>query len=129
MIKCLKARCHSDLADFRHMFWDCPALTDYWEEVTDTLAEVTDRDLDPTMAYCILHWFPHTVKTKITSKFIDLGLLLAKRLITIRWKDRHAPSTHVWKAELIKWAESEGTLRFQIAARTHSEKALDRVRA
>lgn len=111
------------------MMWSCPLLDSYWEDIAAALAAITDRDIKPTMAHCILHWFPHTSKNKITSKFIDLGLLLGKRNITTHWKATQGPSLARWKAEFIKWAECEGVVRLQLAHRAGSDKAKDGARA
>ena len=64
-----------------HMMWRCPHLASYWEEITDTLAEITLGEALCTPGHCLLHFFPHTAKTKVTSKFQDLALILAKREI------------------------------------------------
>lgn len=111
------------------MMWSCPQLGTYWEEVIDILCRVTNRQIDPNMGACMLHWFPHTNKTKVTSKFLDLGLLLAKRELTKNWKSRQGPNVEHWKAELTKWAASESTVRFQLARRFNSEKALEAAQA
>lgn len=84
----------------------------YWDDIGELLGSITDRRLEFDVSTCLLHWFPHTTKTKVTSKFIDLGLLLAKREIT-HWKSQEGPSIRRWKVELVKWAESEGTIRMQ----------------
>lgn len=72
------------------------------------LSDLTDRELGPTMAHCILHWFPHTSKNKMTRKCIDLGRLLAKRNITSHWKAKQVPTK--WNAEILK---CEGVIRLQ----------------
>lgn len=111
------------------MIWGCPLLASYWTEVVDLLNAVTDRDLGLALGPCVLHWFSHTAKTKITSKFLDMGLLLAKREITMHWKARGAPGVARWKKEFVKWVECDGIVRLQLAKRSGSERALEAARA
>lgn len=92
-------RCNTLGADFSHMMWGCPQLGTYWEEVVALLQDITTRDIKLTIGLCLLHWFPHTTKNKVTSKFIDLGLLLAKREITLHWKAQKDPSFRRWQTE------------------------------
>ncbi|KAJ1200383.1 hypothetical protein NDU88_004207, partial [Pleurodeles waltl] len=39
---------------------------------------------------------------------INIALLLAKRLLTRRWKATTAPTTTQWKAEVMEWGKAEG---------------------
>lgn len=82
MTTALCPRCNKEGADLRHMLWDCPKLLTYWGEVIALVGDITERNVELAPGPCLLHWFPHTSKTKITSKFLDLGLVLAKREIT-----------------------------------------------
>ncbi|XP_078502484.1 uncharacterized protein LOC144757098 [Lissotriton helveticus] len=122
-------RCRTIGADLAHMLWSCSALASYWSMVGDTLKEITGRTLQFDIAVALLHWFPHTPKTRVTSKFIDMGLILAKREITRRWKARVGPTGAKWRTEFLKWAEGESTLRYQLARRQQNEKALDAAQA
>lgn len=107
------------------MFWDCVGLGGYWKEVVELLNHITERTLTPDMGLCLLLWFPHTARMKITSKFIDLGLILAKREITMYWKSVKGASVVRWRAGFLRWARSEGTLRLQQARRSNNDKALE----
>ena len=58
---------------------------------------------------CILH-IQHTHKKNRTiTRFIDLGLLLAKRLITKHWKDEVAGGIEAWRGSMMVWAQAEST--------------------
>lgn len=122
-------RCRLEGAVCIHMFWDCPLLRGFWGEVLAKLTEVTERDLQTTLGVCLLHWFPHTSRNKTTSKFLDLGLVLAKREITSHWKASTAPSVARWLSDFTKWEDCEGTLRLQLARRTDNNKFWESARA
>ena len=91
-----------------HMMWECPHLVSYWVDITDILKEITLREIPCTPAYCLLHWFPRSIKYKVTSRFIDLALILAKREITRNWKARTGTTVLLRKREFIRWADCEG---------------------
>ena len=101
-------RCSVENANFLHMIWNCPHNTDYWQEVSDTLARITERAIPCTPLSCLLHDFSHTAKNKTTSKFLDLALVLALREITRNWKSKRGPQCNKWRDEVIKWATCEG---------------------
>lgn len=122
-------RCREEGADLSHILWSCDRLREYWEEVVACVNHITDRTLTLDMSTCILLWFPHTSRTKVTSKFGDLAFILAKREITLHWKAPGGPNITRWKNTLLKWARSEGTLRLQLARRTQNDKALEAARA
>lgn len=40
-------RCRSDQSNLTHMFWSCPALTAFWEDILHTLNNITGLKLSP----------------------------------------------------------------------------------
>lgn len=66
-------RCGEREANILHMFWECPILSAFREEVLKTVETVTDREIPHTPSHCLLGWFPHIAKTKVTGKFQDLA--------------------------------------------------------
>ena len=81
------------------------------------MREVTLKDVPCTPGHCLLHWFPHTSKTKVTSRFQDLALVLAKSEITRNWKSSTGPELTSWRKELLKWAGFEGVILMMEAKR------------
>mgnify|MGYP002804572179 CR=1 FL=1 len=100
----------------------------YWMAIMTTLGEITLRDNPCTPGHCLLHWFPHTPKNKITSKFLDLALILAAREITRNWKSRLGPQIGTWVRELIKWASCEGVALMR-ESKGKNKGSIDKVRA
>ena len=103
-------RCLTVNADFLHMMWTCPHITEYWAEVLNTLTKITERLIPCTPLQCLLHGFPRTAKNKNTSRFLDLALVLAVREITQHWKAKRGPQYEKWRGETIKWAACEGRI-------------------
>ena len=108
------------------MIWNCPQITSYWVEITTAIGEITIRDNPCTPRHCLLHWFPHTAKTKTTSRFQDLALVLAKREITKNWKLNTGPKVSNWRREFIRWAECEGASLMREAKRKRGNEEMAR---
>ena len=100
-------RCDKLDADLLHMFWYCPRVRQYWLEITTKLSHCTERQVTHTWEMCILGLMHRDKKHKATSRFIDLGLLTAKRLITKRWKSPEPPSATAWAMSMTNWAQAE----------------------
>ena len=75
-------RCDLVDADFFHMLWGCHSLTHYCQGVTRHLSMCTERPIAHTWETCIAGLHYRDKKYRPTSWFLDLGLLIAKCLIT-----------------------------------------------
>lgn len=100
-------RCGLGGGDLIHMLWACHKLTTYWEIITTHLAQCTDRTLQWNWEICLLGLYRRQKKHKVTNRFIDLGLIVAKRLITKRWKAPDPPPARAWYHSMICWAQAE----------------------
>lgn len=67
-----------------HMFWECARIGAYWNDVAVLLHTCTGRELPFDWPTYLLHKFRRTPNTKVTSRFLDLGMIVAKRLISKR---------------------------------------------
>lgn len=101
-------RCRLVNADILHMLWHCPDVREYWANVTSTLATCTSRDIHLLWEAHILHLFSRNQKHRAATRFLDLGFIVAKRLITKRWKSPTAPHTIARRRSLLNWARAEG---------------------
>ena len=91
------------------MFWDCPTVTGFGEEVVVIINQAMDRALNCSLWDCMLGMFPRPGPKKATNRFIDLALIVATRQITHQWKSKNGPRCEPWKAELKKWVGAEST--------------------
>ncbi|KAJ1112959.1 hypothetical protein NDU88_001219 [Pleurodeles waltl] len=48
------------------------------------------------------------VRNRAAARFLDLGLITAKRLITRRWKSSDPPAERAWKSSFEVWTGTEG---------------------
>lgn len=102
-------RCRLTDADLLHMLWSCPTLSHYWCRITETLSRCTGVDLPNTWEICILGLYKRTRTNRTGCRFRDLGLIVAKRLITKRWKQRDPPEALHWELSMEVWAQAEST--------------------
>ncbi|KAJ1130089.1 hypothetical protein NDU88_008445 [Pleurodeles waltl] len=66
-----------------------------------------DRPLLLTWETCILGLFPRGKKLKAMSHFLDLGLLMAKCLITRKWWYPEPATYEAWAQSLSVWVRAE----------------------
>ena len=79
----------------------------YWDKVTQCINEATDRSLACGPLECLLGGFHRPAPKKVTNRFIDLALVLAKRQMTKYRKSKKEPLFEVCQLELVKWATAE----------------------
>ncbi|KAJ1180503.1 hypothetical protein NDU88_005724 [Pleurodeles waltl] len=90
------------------MLWSCPSLCAYWTAVVACLSECTARRVPFTWEAYMLGLFPRGKEHRAALRFTDLGLITAKRLVTLRWKSYDPPSIQAWRCSFEVWAGAEG---------------------
>ncbi|KAJ1123080.1 hypothetical protein NDU88_001553 [Pleurodeles waltl] len=86
-----------------------PALLGrFWGAVVGCLSECVSRPVQFIWESCILGLFPRDARNRAAARFLDLGLITAKRLITRRWKSSDPPFERAWKSSFEVWAGAEG---------------------
>uniref|UniRef100_A0A8C5PDU3 Reverse transcriptase domain-containing protein n=1 Tax=Leptobrachium leishanense TaxID=445787 RepID=A0A8C5PDU3_9ANUR len=104
-------RCDIPDASTLHIWWDCPALTEFWRSIHNCLCDVTEPSPPFTPEYCLLN---HTeAPPEVFRKSITIRLLHAARLvIPMFWRKPTAPSLSVWlhEVESIRSAEERVAL-------------------
>ncbi|KAJ1102045.1 hypothetical protein NDU88_007103 [Pleurodeles waltl] len=100
-------RSHAADADLLHVLWSCPSLTQYWNAIGATLAEIMDESIGLSPAFFLLGLHPWKRASKVRMRFMDLDLLLAKCQLTRCWKSPHAPSLLSWKEEVLRCSQAE----------------------
>ncbi|KAJ1093105.1 hypothetical protein NDU88_006214 [Pleurodeles waltl] len=68
-----------------------------------------DRPLQLTWEVCILGLFPRNMRLKATFHFLDLGLVVAKRIITRKWWSPEPLTFEAWARSFSVWAGAECT--------------------
>ncbi|KAJ1120369.1 hypothetical protein NDU88_008539 [Pleurodeles waltl] len=78
-----------------------------WREVVDNLSNYTACRIPFTWEASILGLFPRSKRHRAEVRFTDLGLIVARRLVTRRWKSSDPPPVQAWKRSLEVWAGAE----------------------
>ena len=96
---CIK--CSEGKGTLYHCVWECPKLNKYWKTVVEKISEVVGVKVPHQAKLCILGIYPgnFTVSSK-QSILIDFGLLQARRMIALSWKNTVIPLIHVWVKEM-----------------------------
>lgn len=70
-------RCNAEVGTILHIFWACPALGSFWEEVTTTIKSLTSVELKGNPAACLLHLTERPIRKY--KKTLTMQLLNAAR--------------------------------------------------
>lgn len=89
-------KCKLGDATLFHMYWLCPQLQIFWNEVFHTFSKILKRKLDPnpTIALFGASGDDDPRMTSTQRHMISFSLLLARRTILLRWKETASP-THI----------------------------------
>lgn len=83
-----------------HVFWDCLAISKYWEEAKVTIEKIMRVVIPLGTEALYLGLIPDTVKGFENKCMHKILLLTCKKAITKRWLTKDPPSVKDW----IKWA-------------------------
>ena len=100
-------RCHSEVATFLHLAWQCPEVNGYWQRVVERVQRTTNTlcPMDPRIV--LLGGFTKTKEKKMQYKFTQLLLILAKRRVAISWMGLRVPQIEKWEGDVREWALAE----------------------
>ena len=105
-------RCHQGIATIGHMFWACPALTNFWTKIFEAFTHMCGRLIPPDPITAIFGVRAEEVQTSTSQAYaIAFASLLARRLILRQWKSANPPSFLCWVKEVLAFLPLE-TLRY-----------------
>ena len=71
---------------FIHMFWECPPVDTFWQQVSVKLSEMFSVTIPKTVSALLLNSLPQWPTPVYSNRILLAGLTAAKRLIASRWK-------------------------------------------
>ncbi|KAJ1188776.1 hypothetical protein NDU88_005533 [Pleurodeles waltl] len=89
------------------MFWSCPDYGRFWQQIAETLAELTQRTTLYTVESVVLGLFRRSKRAAAASRFVDLALIIGRRAIAMKWKSHQLPTLPHWCAAFLKWGKTE----------------------
>lgn len=101
-------RCRFSPASHAHMFWSCTKLRGFWSIIFETLSGFLGKSISPCPLIALFGITPASYNfTKIQSDCIAFIMLLAKRLILLKWKDRKPPTPTQWIRDVLFFLKLE----------------------
>lgn len=79
-----------------HMFWDCPPVQTFWNNVASKHSGLTHETVPVTLCVLILDDLSVLNISKLKKRIVFAGLTAAKKMIVTRWKPPHSLSTQSW---------------------------------
>lgn len=96
---CIK--CRNEKGTLFHCIWQCIEIQEFWQEVKQNIQNILQIQLPLIPQLFILGIYPGNLKIRKNHRtFVDLSILLAKRVIALAWKDTSRPNVSRWLAEL-----------------------------
>lgn len=89
-------RSHSP-ADANHIFWRCPKILKFWEDITSCITELISVPIPMTIRVCLLGLVDDLVPTRAMRTLLNILLFYRRKAILLAWKKPEAPTISSWK--------------------------------
>lgn len=99
-------RCHTNEGSHLHIWWDCPAILQFWTDVFRLASKITTLQLEFSPAQALLQHSKLPMKTYHQSLALHL-LNAAKLCIPVLWKSSTPPTISDWIKRVNKIATME----------------------
>lgn len=87
--------CNAERDTIFHIFWSCPTLKPFWEEVTTTIKHLTSLELKGNPTTCLLHLTERSLRKY--KKMLTMRLLsAAKACVPALWRQSQPPTRVLW---------------------------------
>lgn len=94
-------KCREEKGTLIHCLWECTKLQQFWKSVVECISLIIGKEVPLRAKLCVLGIYPEDfVVTLQQSLLIDFGLLQARRIIALLWKNMDTPSIGMWTKEL-----------------------------
>ncbi len=116
-------KCKGAPASLYHMYWTCPSLDNFWISVFHAISEILHHRIEPNPLTAIFGIAPDLDLPKAMLNFVAFASLLARRTISLKWKDPAPPSHSHWLRDMMPCMNLE-KIRYTIWG---SENKFDRI--
>lgn len=90
-------KCEKEKSTRFHCMWQCTEIQKFWQEVKQCIQDILQIQVPLIPQLFILGLYPKNLKMKKNQGiFIDLSILLAKRIIALSWKNMKGPKVNRW---------------------------------
>lgn len=96
-------KCKTNDGTLFHMYWMCPKLQIFWNNVFNTLSKILGRNVvpSPTLALFGLATGGNPQLTFSEQHMVGVALFLARRAILLRWRDAASPTLSQWLQDIM----------------------------
>lgn len=113
-------RCGIATATLSHMFWSCSELTGFWRPIFTFFSDLLGVRIEPLAIIAVFGVVPRELcPTQHSRSMVAFAMLLARRLLLLRWKDRRPPTFNQWIRDLLHYLTLEKT-RYTMRGCTHT---------
>lgn len=82
-------------ATMLHIWWDCPKISTYWQDIIISIKEITDETIENNRMICLFHDTNSSSKQH-TEKIMSKLLNAAKGVIPKNWLKSEGPDLRDW---------------------------------
>lgn len=95
-------KCREAKGTLIHCLWECSKIHQFWKSVLHCIGLVVGKEVPLRAKICLLGIYPENfVVSQQQSLLIDFGLLQARRLIALLWRNMDTTSIGMWTKELM----------------------------
>ena len=104
--KCWR-NCGPQNGNHTHIFWSCPKLSIFWNEVLDALREIFHQNIPNDPRVVLLGSIPEGFEGRAKIYLLQILLGAAIKCITIRWLKPEPPTYNIWLKKVWELYEME----------------------
>ena len=87
--------CGNDVANHHHVFWSCPNIQAFWEDIQRTIQHILGLQISPTCTTLYLGNLPEEI-TQSDKYLLRILTTAAKKAITRKWFQADPPTLSNW---------------------------------
>lgn len=116
-------KCSSAEGTLAHLFWFCPSLFSFWSAIFKWFSKCYFKDIKPDHNIAVFGCSMDLGYTTDLWLALQLGMVVAKKLILLTWKSTTPPNFEHWLKEMVSVIQME-RLRLNNKDRQHRHNAV-----
>lgn len=88
--------CGSNRANHTHIFWECPKVQTYWQEIHKCLENIFHNSIDFSFSSLYFGLTNSKLKNKTDKYLMNILLIASKKAITRKWLQPEKPEINEW---------------------------------
>lgn len=114
-------RCKMSEGTLSHTFWSCSSIIGFWSKIFDFFSRAYKKPISPEPRLAMFGCVQTRTIPGIMRQPLELGMMVAKRLILKEWKSPTPPHFNVWLSEMMSLIQMERHLIRTYSANTLSK--------